>query len=236
MRILATAAGVMALALLAVTVVARGSPSTNGCGRAFIPAYVPPAQLITLSRIPGAGSFVILNPQSGPGAAAQPAYREAVEALHAAGWRVLGYVPTGYGSRPAAAVRDDASRYTAWYGVDGIFLDEVAASAEQLPYYQALRTDLHGLLAINPGIVPDRGYVAVADLIVTYEGPFAGYARAVAETPTWLPRDRTVHLVYDVPAGSALTVAGGGYSYATAATMPDPWSTIPPIGGADACR
>jgi hypothetical protein len=221
--------GLVLVAGLVVTVVARGGVDPTGCGRAFVPAYMPPAQVEALSRIPGAGSYLIINPQNGPGAAAQPAYRQAVEAVQAAGWRVLGYVPTDYGARAAGTVRADASRYTSWYGVDGIFLDEVAAGSAQLAYYGALRTYIQGLVAINPGIVPARGYLAVADLIVTYEGPFSGYADAVAHDPAWLPRHRTIHLVYDAPTGSALSVATGhdGYSYTTSGTLPDPWSALP---------
>ena len=74
----------------------------------------------------------------------------------------------------------DAERYREWYGVDGIFLDEVAHDDAQLPYYAALSRALRGdgELVLNPGTVPARGYFELADVVVTYEGPFADYARA----------------------------------------------------------
>ena len=44
---------------------------------------------------------------------------------------MLGYVATTFGARPAADVEADAARYRDWYGVDGIFLDEVADDTRQ---------------------------------------------------------------------------------------------------------
>ena len=83
--------------------------------------------------------------------------REAAAAATAAGARVLGYVPTAWGARPAADVEADIERYRGWYGVDGIFLDEAAADPASLPYYAALRRALAGrFLVLNPGIVPAR--------------------------------------------------------------------------------
>ena len=46
--------------------------------------------------------------------------------------------------------------------------------------------------------MPARGYFDLADLVVTYEGPFADYATRLAQAPDWLrdSADRTAHLVY----------------------------------------
>jgi hypothetical protein len=81
---------------------------------------------------------VILNPDSGPGASFNPAYAAQSAAVQAAdgGMLVLGYVHTSYGNRSLASVLADVSAYAAWYGVDGIFVDEASSDCAQLAYYE----------------------------------------------------------------------------------------------------
>ena len=86
---------------------------------------------------------------------------------------MLGYVATTFGARPATSVTANIARYREWYGVDGIFLDEVAHDVVHLPYYVALRRAIGDVVVLNPGTVPARGYFALADVVVTYEGPVA---------------------------------------------------------------
>jgi hypothetical protein len=107
-------------------------------------------------------------------------------------------------------------------------------SAAAVGAYRALRAHIHGLLAINPGTVPDPGYLDAADLIVTYEGPLHG--SALARTPPWLPRDRDVRLVYAAGQASALALAStqrSGFLFATSGAPPDPWSRLPAYVGAE---
>ena len=40
---------------------------------------------------------------------------------------MLGYVHTQYGVRDINLVKEEIRKYAEWYGVDGIFLDEVGA-------------------------------------------------------------------------------------------------------------
>lgn len=217
--------GLLAVVVVATVVLTNRGP--NGVGRAIIPAYLPPPELEQLAKHDGAGSLLIVNPDSGPGAAADPAYEHAIAAARDAHWRVLGYVATGYGTRESGTVTDEAARYAAWYDVDGIFLDETSHAAEQLPYYRALRERIPGLVVINPGVIPARGYIATADVIVTYEGPYRGRVAA----PAWLPPDRTAQLVYDTPRRDALSLVKrtpAGFLYVTSRALPNPWSSLPP--------
>ena len=225
-RTLALLVSSVAAAVLAVTLFATRGDGEVPAHRALIPAYLPPAQLEALAEHHGNGSVLILNPASGPGTAFDPAYAKAIATAHEHGWRVIGYVPTGYGDRDRAAVEADAARYAGWYRIDGIFLDEVAHDVAHLPYYQALRQRIPGLLVINPGIVPDQGYLGTADVIVTYEGPYGG---RVAR-PSWLPDGRAAQLVYATPEKAALALASeapAGYLYVTSHELPDPWSALP---------
>jgi hypothetical protein len=216
-------------AAVAAIVVTRGSSGAPG-HRALVPAYLPAAGLEKLAARSVNGSVMIVNPASGPGAAADPAYAHAVAAARSAGWKVIGYVPTSYGGRAPADVQADADRYAAWYHVDGIFLDEAAHDGAHVAYYRSLRAGIRGLLVVNPGVPPDPGYRDAADVIVTYEGPYAG-AAAHARPPPWLPAGRAAQLVYGATeAGARALVAAHrtGYLYVTSGALPDPWSALPP--------
>ena len=234
-------AGVGVAIVLVATLIARGSERGSDragtCRAALIPAYVPPQELTALAASARRPRMVVLNPDSGPGAGQGRAYREAVRALQAAGIRVLGYVPTGYGGRASAGVLADVRRYLAWYQVDGIFFDETSSDAALLPYYRALSRQARGeagrVVVVNPGVPPAAGYFDLADVVVTFEGTYAGYADAMAAAPEWLRRmrpDRVAHLVYgatDAEALDAVADAAAGYVYATSGAMPNPWRTLP---------
>jgi hypothetical protein len=125
----------------------------------------------------------IMNPASGPGTAANPDYAYAVGALKLAGGKVIGYVPTGYGSRAPADVLADVAAYVQWYGVDGIFLDEMGNQLGDLDYvglYTAIKAyaagagvELH--VVGNPGspFIDPQAFLPAADTLVIFEGPYA---------------------------------------------------------------
>jgi hypothetical protein len=226
-----------AVASVAAVAVLRGGGATQ-CRSALVPAYVTPDGLEHLAGQAVPGQLVIFNPASGPHSEPQPAYRRAALALQRSGTRVLGYVPTAYGSRDAAAVESDVARYRSWYAVDGIFLDEVPTDDAHLGYYAALSRSIRAtgahVVVLNPGAVPARGYFDIGDVVVTFEGPYASYAGALAAMPGWL-RDmapgRSAHLIYAATAEQAVQAAASdpaGFVYATTGTLPNPWSALPP--------
>jgi Spherulation-specific family 4 len=238
-RGLIVASAAAAGAILLVTVLAsRGAERRPSCRSALIPAYVPPDAIVELVRASSRPRLVVINPANGPGAEAEPAYRFAVRAAWGTGARVLGYVPTTYGERPVADVVADIDRYTSWYRVDGIFLDEASHDVGQLAYYAALARHIHAaahrLVVLNPGVVPASEYFGLADVIVTFEGPYAGYGAAMKAMPDWVrdqPRERVAHLVYGASRRQAMNAVrnprDAGYVYVTSGSMPDPWRTVP---------
>jgi hypothetical protein len=239
---LPAAAGVLAAALL---LAARDPDERPRCDL-LVPAYVPPDAVSQLAR-DARPRLLVVNPASGPGSARDDAYAGAVRAAQRAGTRVLGYVATGYGVRPRAHVEADVARYREWYGTDGVFLDEAAAAPSLLGHYRALvdraRATGARFVVLNPGTVPDRGYFDVADVVVTFEGPYHSLGAAAERTPGWVPRDRSAVLVYDATPAQAATVVAdaghAGYVYATSGRLPHPWGTLPthvrehngPLGG-----
>lgn len=86
---------------------------------------------------------MIVNPDSGPGAAgSQPdasSYQGCIPELKShSNVVVVGYVPTGDGTRSQSAVDTDVATYAAWssaYRPDGIFFDEVNPTSNLLSLY-----------------------------------------------------------------------------------------------------
>ena len=232
----AAAAGAIVLVTLLST---RGAERRTICRTTLIPAYVPPHALVELVRASSRPRLLVINPSSGPGTEAVPAYRAAVRTAQRAGARVLGYVHTTYGARPAADVVADIDRYTSWYGVDGIFLDEASHDVAHVGYYAALGRHVRAggarrVVVLNPGVVPAREYFDLADVIVTFEGPYAAYGPAMEAMPGWVrdqPPGRVAHLVYDASRQQAMATVShpqkAGYVYATSGSLPDPWRTVP---------
>jgi hypothetical protein len=229
----------VAACVLGLTALRGESP--RECRSALIPAYLRPDAMGRIAEQPVHSRVVIFNPSSGPHSEPQPSYERAVAALQRSGTRVLGYVHTAYGARDQVAVETDIARYQSWYGVDGVFLDEAASGDAQLGYYRALsryiRASGEQLVVLNPGMVPARGFFDIADIVVTFEGPYSAYAAAVAGMPDWLRRlspSRSAHLIYGATGEQALHAIGqgsAGFVYATADALPDPWSSLPPYLG-----
>ncbi|MET8970556.1 spherulation-specific family 4 protein [Streptomyces hydrogenans] len=166
---------------------------------------------------------VVLNPANGAGEAPDPAFAEAAGRLRAAGVRILGYADTAYGRRPHAEVVADLLRHRDWYGADGAFLDQVATAPDALPHYRRLavaaRAAGAATLVLNHGTPPDEGYAELADLLVTFEGPWDTYRTL---DPPAAPHH--CHLVYAAPPGFRPATA---VHCAVPGTGAHPWGTLP---------
>lgn len=103
--------------------------------------------LLRISSQPTLEFLVVVNPDSGPGAAnTQPDtnYQSCIAQLFTTGAthsnvKILGYVSTGFGSRTSSAVTTDIDTYSQWsaaYRPQGIFFDEGATAARFLADYQ----------------------------------------------------------------------------------------------------
>ena len=227
-------AGVIATAAIVVfgALTFRVADRRPACPDGLVPAYLGRDELLRFVERSPLPSLLVVNPASGPGAAPDDEYRRAIMTAQAAGSKVLGYVPTTWGARPLAAAEADTIRYREWYGVDGIFFDEASGEDAALGYYRSLADDARAggarIVALNPGVVPARGYFDVADVVVTFEGPFAHYDERVE--PDWLERidpERIAHLVYGAsPAQAVRADRPGGRVYVTSGTLPHPWGTV----------
>ncbi|MFE5915878.1 spherulation-specific family 4 protein [Streptomyces sp. NPDC056468] len=178
---------------------------------------------------------VVLNPASGPGEAPDPAFAEVAARLRAVDVRVLGYADTDYGRRLHADVVRDITRHRDWYRADGVFLDQVAAGREEFGHYQRLATAAWGAgcgtLALNHGTAPHPSYARIADLLVTFEGPWATYTRLGPQSWRGVTGVRLCHLVYGVPAGVDLAEPARARGATVHCAVPGggdhPWGTLP---------
>ncbi|MFD8412506.1 spherulation-specific family 4 protein [Streptomyces sp. NPDC059650] len=189
-----------------------------------------------LIRSAGLLHSVVLNPASGPGEARDARFAVVAERLRDAGVPVLGYADTDYGRRPHADVVRDLLRHRDWYGADGAFLDQAAPDPALLGHYGRLAVAARAAgartLVLNHGVHPDPGYAELADLVVTFEGPWDAYRNAAV--PSWTadhPADRFCHLVYAVPPGAPAAELARQRRAAVHCAVPGtgahPWGTLP---------
>lgn len=230
---------------LALCLALLTSPLPAQTQRMAIPSYFGPGTLWTQL---GAGAprvgLAILNPNSGPGDAVRADDAQQVKATQARGVLVLGYVHTSYGKRPLPEVQAEIARYRQWYGVSGIFFDEVTNDDAGLAYYvqcRALARAGHpkAFVVINPGTPVTEGYMKAADVVLTFEHDYSSYLKRAPDAP-WVaryPASRFYHLVYAAPDAAAMrrAVALGkqrhaGWMYVTADDLPNPWDTLPEGG------
>lgn len=228
------------------------TPSTAPCLSITVPAYF---STLSIWKTAVADSpwnskvsrIMILNPNSGPGTAADPNNVTLVTTVHNAGGKVYGYVPTGYGADAIATVEAEIQSYITWYGVDGIFLDEASDNSNQVaPYYQPLANFITskisgGGVMLNPGLYPDASYAAIVVpstsslKIVVFEHDYTTFT-GVTVPPGWsmnYPASMFVDIVYATPSANvanALSLAkqrNVGTVYITDQDLPNPYTTLP---------
>jgi hypothetical protein len=259
-RTLLAAAVVLLLGLGAAfavfEVIARtGQPAPRGAGparttplRLLVPAYIYPsndglAQWDRIIASPAAAiTVVIANTQSGPGEEVDPNYVRVLDRARQGGVTVIGYVPTKYGDRPLDDVKGDVDRWVQLYpGIQGIFFDEQASTADRVDYYRALYEHARGkhglsLVVTDPGTECAEAYLArpATDVGCLVEAPtnFGTYRR-----PAWTDRytaDHFAALLCKVGTAEQMRKAvremrdnNIGYCFVTDADEPNPWGRLP---------
>ncbi len=225
--------------------------ATAACPRIIVPAYFDPGP--EWDRVIAAApvvEYVIVNPNSGPGEAPDPEIQRVVRESQDAGIKVLGYVFTDLANEDPDEVKAQIRAYQEWYAVDGIHLDGVQDDAWAIPYYadiaEVIRAggqpsqpggeSLPGVVMLNPGYVPDEGFMAIADIIEVYEYYYDKYPGQ--DFPDWLdnyPADRFAHIIRDAPAtiealDTSLALArerNAGYVYVTDQIDPTEYRVLP---------
>jgi hypothetical protein len=216
--------------------------------RLLVPAYFYPGgeDLVQWDRLldspATAATLVIVNPNSGPGTAANPDYAAVVGRARQKGVTVLGYVSTNYARRPLHKAKADVDRWVRFYpGVQGIFFDEQASEAEKVSYYGSLYEYVRkesglSLVVTNPGTVCAEEYLArpAADIICMVEAAkdFNDY-----RPPPWTahyPTRSFAALLSRIETSEQMKKCIRemgerkiGVCYVTDGRMPNPWNRLP---------
>jgi hypothetical protein len=181
--------------------------------------------------------LAVVNPSNGPGGASSPDYAAGIAKLTAAGVKVIGYVHTSWGSRPAAELQAEMGQWKSWYpSVTGIFFDEMASQAGKESYYTGLTGYAKGngfdFTIGNPGQDTSATYVGTEDVILIYEN---GGLPSVAALGGWhasYPRTNFGVIPYAVGSldGSFVQAAKPyvAYIYLQSDSLPNPWDSVPP--------
>ena len=198
------------------------------------PWYVHPVRRTHWEWLRGADiGIAVLNVQDGPGDQIEPSYQDAVSGSFRP--RVLGYVDTAYGRRSVRDVFRDAERWREWYGVSGIFLDQVPTSALcghwRIDWVRELRREGFSFVAANCGTAPEDVVLETADLTCVCEVDWQSYQMlAPPERLLSHPPERQWHLVHSVPVWAPLDLnaqaraRGASWTWATRGVLPNPWS------------
>ncbi|MCA9258760.1 MAG: hypothetical protein KDA61_06155 [Planctomycetales bacterium] len=238
---------VRGIALVVGVSLAWATPAAYGDFDIVVPAYFYPTNngpWDDLADAAGSAPITaIMNPASGPGTQQDANYVTAVNALRAAGGRVIAYVHTSYGARDLATVLQEIDRYDAFYEIDGIFLDEMANTgpAERLDYYRSIYDYVKGIDPLwevmgNPGTNTLQQYLTwpAADRLVVYEREGSFYPGHAEDA--WnhdYDRSHFVNLVHTEGATALaddLTLAKArnvGGIYITDDVMNNPWDRLP---------
>ena len=213
--------------------------AVTGDVRIGIPAYFwPGSSWDSLTSSADVVDLAVVNVDSGPGTARFDAFVQTFAAARARGVRVVGYVDTRYGARPIGDAETEIDHWFAWYGVDGVFLDEVPSDCSLATYYDSLaariRSHASAIVVVNPGTNTEECTTGFSDVIVNFEGTAATYAAWVPSAWTAsYPRSRFWHLVYGAAGGDASSIVAisrqrnAGHVYVTDGAMPNPWRDLP---------
>ncbi|KAJ7777885.1 Spherulation-specific family 4 [Mycena maculata] len=229
---------------------------------AIVPLYIYPTDstggvcatwttyLNSITDNPDLPFYLVINPDSGPGADATPSsdYTACLPTVLALGSNVklIGYVLTGYGvGRSSTDVLADVATYLNWpvsYRPTGIFFDETAATSEFLSQYTTyvnqVRTDIpsDSTVILNPGVnVADDSYFSIADFIVTVEDFYDDFSfpGSLVVNATE-PASQQAVILHDAPSTlpaaliDAMTAAGIGASFITSEPQAVAYNTTPP--------
>jgi hypothetical protein len=221
---------------------ATAAASPAACQHAFVPAYPWSSSFWAqaMDSKPAPGVMILNVTGTGAGTAPVPHFQTLVRRAHKKGITVLGYSSTAYGQRPAAAVEADARNYKAWYKINGMFLDLTASTSGELSYYRKLAAYIRAVVPgsviwLNVGAYPAEGYMSAGNVVVAFEGSYAGYRQL--QVPAWTAHykpARFADVIYATPASDLAAAVRlsrqrrTGYLYATDLPgSPDPYSALP---------
>jgi hypothetical protein len=137
----------------------------------------------TLAQYSNVEFLVIINPSNGPESSSLNSdWQTGIGKLKSySNCQIIGYVLTNDGGRATSDVESDVNMYAAWpasYGVDGIFLDEVAVN--DVSYYSTISSYIKskispGIVVLNPGTLGATEYFDFAQVVI-FEDTYSSFS------------------------------------------------------------
>jgi len=215
------------------------SPPTPATG-VIIPLYSYPgaawdAIIQAKNAYPSVPIVAVINPNNGPGAAQDPNYVTWINNLRAAGVTVLGYVWTHYAARGLSSIESDIGAYKSWYGVSGIFFDEMSSAPGHESYYSTLNNYAQSLGLVltvgNPGASVPASYIGTLDCIVIYENLGTPTTAGLSSATMGMSKSNFAMIAYGVNSLSPSSESNASYYvhylYLTNGAMPNPYTSLP---------
>lgn len=216
-----------------------------GGGCTIVPLYAYPTDGTTWTDLAAAAAahptvevVAIINPDSGPGTMADPAFADGIAQLKSAGAVVVGYVATNYGNKSKYTINGESDDYAEFYPglLDGIFFDEMSSDLADLQVYSDIGAHAKGVVGGftigNPGTALPIALLTTMDRVVVYENPGLPSLTDVESATLDAPPPRFALLPYGVGALDATFVADArAYArciYITDDVEPNPWDSLPP--------
>ena len=216
---------------------AAASTSTTGVIVPLYPYLGPMWQDLLQAKQahPSVPVIAAINPSNGPGSYQDPNILQGVSALQAAGITVIGYVPTEYAARSLSSVESEVSAYSSFYGVSGIFFDQMSNIPGYEWYYSTLTNYVHSagmsLSVGNPGTNVPSSFVGTVDLIVIYENAGLPSISSIVSGTDGYSRQNFAITSYDVGYVSDSYISSASnyvsYMYITDGQYPDPYTALP---------
>ncbi len=221
-----------------MSAVAVGRVSAHQALAMIIPLYIYPGSTWTQVRTAKASNptvpiIAVINPSNGVGTF-DPVYQSSILQLRQGGVVVLGYIDTARGAISSASVQAAMRSYMQWYGVDGVFLDNMNNASGVESYYASLTAYAKSIgmtfTVGNAGTDTLPSYVGTVDNIVIHENAF--YPSLTASWRGPYARSNFSTLVYGSPLDFNQIKAMSnfvGYVYVTDnPNASNPWNTLPP--------
>jgi Spherulation-specific family 4 len=182
--------------------------------------------------------IAVINPDDGPGSRKVSGISGNVSKLRSAGAIAAGYVNSFYGGESLSSVYAQIDHHVAWYGVNGVFIDEMSNSTSKVSYYTSIYkyAKAKGLRVIgNPGTNVSSKFSPVADTLVTYEDPQSkGWStHSPSSWTTGQAASKIAAIVYASSAGSMKAVVDKaiarryGWVFVTDGSGGDPFGKAP---------
>lgn len=182
---------------------------------------------------PSVPIVAIINPDSGPGTQ-DTNYVYGVKKLQSAGIKVIGYIYTanvGYGT-----ITKYIDEYKDWYGLDGIFFDQMSYAKGNETFYASL-TNYSKSVGMNftvgnPGTDTLPSYVGTVDNMVLYDNPSLPAPSKFLGWHKNFTKSNFSFVAYNVQNVNKTYVDSitrlVQYIYATNYTLPNPFHVLPP--------